>query len=186
MRITHTKGQARTFALEDGGAFLDGDLAALKKAFIGGEDNSESGKPSGAEVFAPRSPVKVGESWTPDLKTIVSAMLDREMAAGVDLEKSRAVFTLKSVERRAGADYGVIEGVLEVPLRQMGPMTLETPILFRITMSLDACIDGTLPDGVLNMAVEMKGKSPVAGPNGQVEMTLDMTATGKATVKTVR
>jgi hypothetical protein len=184
VRVTRTKGRPRTFTLADGGDLLAEDLAALKKAFMGAED--EPGKPSGAEVFAPKSPIKVGESWSPELKTIVSGMLDREMAAGVDLEKSRSVFTLKAVERRAGADYGNIEGLMELALRQVGPLALETPILFKVTMNVDACIDGTLPDGVLTMAVEMRGKSMVSGPNGQVQMTLDMTATGKKTTKTVR
>jgi hypothetical protein len=113
-------------------------------------------------------------------------MFDEEMSGAVDLEKSKTLFTLKSVETRDGAEFGKIEGMMELSLGQMGPMKLETPILFKVSLTADACIDGKLPDGVLVMKAEMKGKSAAAGPSGKIELDLDMTATGKKTAKTAK
>ena len=75
---------------------------------------------------------------------------------------------------------------MELALRQMGPMKFERPIAFRLTMSFDACIDGRLPDGVAVMTAAMKDTSPVAGPAGTIEMTFEMAATAKMTIRTVK
>jgi hypothetical protein len=186
VRITHIKGSSRTFGLEDGGELSADDLTVLKKAFMGpGENEAQAGKPSGAEMLAPKAPVKVGESWSPDLKTLASGLLDDDMSASLDLDKSKSVFTLKAVERRDGAEFGKIGGLIEFALGQLGPMKLETPLIFKIVMNADACIDGTIPDGVMVMTAEMKGVSLVTGPTGKIEVTIDMSASGKHTIRTL-
>ena len=187
VRVSNLKGKPRTFAVEDHTVLSPDDVAVLKSAFMGStEAEREPGALSGREVLAPKHPVKIGESWNPDLVSISKGMLNKEMAGGLDLQKSKAVFTLKRVERRDGVDYGTIEGVMELSVNQIGPMKLETPMMFRINMTMDGCIDGQLPDGVLGMGIEMKGTSKVASPNGELELTFDMTAAGKKTVRTVK
>jgi len=182
--VKHTKGKPREFSLEGGGVIAEPDLAALKKAFMGGEDKPDS--PSGAEMFAPKKPVKVGESWSPDLKLIVKGMFDAEMAEAVDLEKSKSKFTLKSAESRSGADFGKIEGSLELMLGQLGPMKLDVPVSLKMTLNLDASIDGKHPDAVMRVKAEMKGKSSAAGPNGKIDLDLDMSMSGEKSVKTMK
>jgi hypothetical protein len=181
--VKHVKGQPREFSFEGGGAIGPDDLAALKKAFNGGDP--KPGDPTGAEIFAPKSPVKVGESWSPDVKAMVSTM-DAEMANGIDFTKSTATLTLTSVETRAGAVYGKIDGVIQLVMGQMGPMKLDTPLTMKMTLHLDACIDGKQPDGVMGMAMEMKGLTSAAGPAGKIDLDLDMSMTGQKTVKTVK
>ena len=182
--VKEAKGKAREFSYEGGGAIAEGDLPALKKAFMGGDE--KPGEPSGAEMFAPKKPVKVGESWNPDIKTLAKGMFDGEMGEGIDLEKSSCKFTLKAVESRSGADFGKIEGVLIVTLGQMGPMKLETPIALKMQLDLDVCIDGKAPDGLMKAKAEMKGKSSAAGPQGKIEIDIDMSMTGQTSVKSVK
>jgi len=184
VRVKHLKGQPRTFSLDGGGAIGDEDLAVLKKAFMGGED--KPGEPTGADIFAPKAPVRVGESWSPDLRAVATGMFDADVSLAVDLTKSRSTFTLVSVEARSGADYGRMDGLLELALGQLGPMRLDTPIPLKMTVTGDFCIDGTRPDGVIRMEMSMKGASSFAGPAGKIPVDLDMTMNAQKTVRTVK
>jgi hypothetical protein len=182
--VKHTKGKPREFSLEGGAAIAAEDLSALRKAFMGGDD--KPGEPSGADMFAPKKPVKVGESWNPDIKLIAKSMFDSDMAEALDLEKSSCKLTLKSVESRAGADFGKIEGLLVVTLGQFGPMKLDTPMALKLQLDLDACIDGKVPDGQLKLKAEMKGKTSSAGPNGKVDIEIDMSMTGQMSARSLK
>ena len=75
--------------------------------------------------------------------------------------------------------------MIEFALGQLGPMKLETPLVFKIVLGADACIDGTIPDSVMAITAEMKGVSFVTGPAGKIEMTFDMSASGKHTIRTL-
>jgi len=182
--VKQVKGKSREFSYEGGGKIAEEDLPALKKAFMGGEE--KPGQPSGAEMFAPKKPVKVGESWTLDLKVVVKGMFDAEMAEAVQFDKATSKFTLKSVESRNGSDFGKIDGTIELPLGAMGPMKLDTPVVLKMTLEADACIDGKLPDHVLKIKAEMKGKSAAAGPNGKIDIDLDMTMNGNLAARTAK
>ena len=181
--MTDAKGKAREFAVEGGGAISEEDLAGLKEAF---DDAKVEGKPSGSELFAPPKPVKAGESWTSDVKKAVQTMFDEEMAAAIDPAKSKLGFTLKSVETRAGVEFGKIEGTMELAFTSFGPLKLDQPILMKFTVDLDACIDKKLPDGVMKMKGEMKGKSPATTDAGKIEIEMDMTMDMEKTVKTTK
>ena len=181
--LKHAKGKGREFSIDKAEPSAE-DLATLRKAFMAGDE--KPGEATGAEIFAPKKPVKVGESWSPDLKSIVKSMFDAEMAEAIDPAKSKAMFTLKSVESRGGVEFGKIEGVLELALGMMGPMKLETPLMLKMTMDADHCIDGKLPDGAMTLKAELKGKSSAAGPAGKIDIDLDMTMKGQTSTKTVK
>lgn len=182
--VKHAKGKPREFSYEGGTPIAEQDLAPLKKAFMGGDE--KGGEPSGADMFAPKKPVKVGESWSLDLKAVAKGMFDADMADAVLYDKATSKFTLKSVESRNGADFGKIEGVMELPLGSMGPMKLDAPIVLKMTIDADACIDGKLPDHVVKIKAEMKGKTAAAGPNGKIDIDMDMTMSGNLTAKTAK
>jgi len=177
--LTDAKGKHPVFVLEGGGELTKEDLEDLR-SYAG---LKKEGRPSGAELFAPDKPVKVGTTWTKDLKKIVEAMLGNEMAKQVDPAASRVSFTLKSVENRGGAEYGKISGFTELSFIAFGPLKLDRPIAMKFTVDIDACIDGTLPDGEMKMRGEMYGKSPAATEKGQVEIELDFTLEASRTVK---
>jgi hypothetical protein len=182
--VKQAKGKPREFSYEGGGKIAEEDLPALKKAFMGGDE--KPGEPSGAEIFAPKKPVKVGESWSLDLKAVVKNMFDAEMAEAVQYDKASSKFTLKSVETRNGSDFGKIDGVLELPLGMFGPMKLDAPVVLKMVLEADACIDGKLPDHVVKIKAEMKGKTSAAGPNGKIDLDVDMTLTGTMTARTAK
>ena len=161
----------RTFTYADGSALAPEDLEGIKDAF----DEDAGGDKDPAKLLAPGKPVKVGESWTPKV-TDVAKMFEEDMASAVDPKKSSVKFTLKSVEKRDGAEYGKIEGVIELALGAMGPMKLETPLIMKMAVDLDVCVDGSSPAGVMKVKAELKGVSD-AGVEGQkIKLDLDLTA----------
>ena len=107
------------------------------------------------------------------------------MADSFQPAKSKALLTLRSVELRNGVEFGKIDGIVELAVSQLGPMKFEEPMIFKVTMNLDVCVDGKVPDGTLMMTAEMKGTSMMDGPAGKVAMTFDMLMTAKTTARTV-
>jgi hypothetical protein len=161
--VKKSEGQDTEYSYE-GGARLEGeDLDAVRKAFMGNEEKKGS---SAEEMFAPKKPVKVGESWNPPLEAITKGMFDGDMAQAVDLKSSKTMFTLKSVSDRSGVLFGKIEALMDLALTQMGPLKLDTPIKMKMTGDFDVCIDGKIPDGELKLVMVMKGSTTSEGPNG--------------------
>ena len=177
--VKQVKGKDSEFAYADGGAIAEADLAGLKKAF------DEDGDDKAAKALAPPKPVKVGDSWSPDVKE-VAEMFDKDMAAGVDVAKSKAKFTLKAIEKRGGSEFGKIEGTIELAMGAMGPLKLETPIVMKLNAELDVCVDGSLPDGVMKLKAEMKGGSNADAGGTQVKLDLDLNVSGEMTKTTVK
>lgn len=171
VKVKLAKGKEREFAYADGGKISEEDLEALKKAF--GEDDREEA----SKAFAPSKPVKVGESWMPDVAAVARAM-DEELAAAVDAARSKASFTLKAVERRDGADFGKIDGILELALGSMGPLKLETPVVMKMSLEMDVCVDGNSPLGTMKVKGEMKGGSAAEVEGQKFRVDLDILALG--------
>lgn len=165
------KDAEKVFAYADGSPVADADLKGLKDSFDG------SGKGDMSKALAPPKPVKVGESWTPDVMA-VAATFEKGMAEAVDPAKSKGLFTLKSVQVRDGVEFGQIEGTMEFHLGAMGPLKLKTPIVMKITAELDARLDGVAPAGVMKVKGEMKGLSEAQIQDQTIAIDLDMVMTG--------
>ena len=178
--VTEAKGKATAFDLEGGGDLTTEDVEGLKSF----GDLNEDKKVSGKDLFAPDKPVKDGETWTKDVKKVIQAMFDKNMAKSVDAAKSKISFTLKSVEIRGGAEHGKITGVMELLFTSFGPLKLDQPIPMKLSIDVDACIDGRRPDADLRMKGGMKGRSPVTTEQGEMEIEIDFTMEGTRTVKT--
>ncbi len=184
VRVTRSKEGPPAFAYEDGTKPEAEDEQALKEA-VGSDYQSKPG-PTGEEVFAPKKPVKVGESWAPSVKEIAELFMGQEATVAIDVEKSKASFTLKSAEAREGAHIGKIEGILDMVFTQFGPLKLDKPLPARISVQLDAFIDGKRPDGEMRMKMELKGASTVTDPNGtRIDLDMDMLIQSKMTKKTL-
>jgi len=174
VRVKKAKDGEPSYSYADGGALAEADLAALKKVFDEESDDAAS------KALAPGKPVKAGESWSPDIRALAD-MLDKDMAQAVDVSKSSARFTLKSVEKRGAAEFGKIEGSVELALGALGPLKLETPLLMKMTIELDVCVDGSLPDGVAKFKAVMKGASSAEADGNKVNLDVDITSVGHAT-----
>lgn len=177
VRVWQVKGQPTRYAYTDGSEIAAADLDALKGSFNGGGGDDDDGEPNPLE---PPARMRVGESWTPDVKA-VARMFDEEMAESVDLSKSKARFTLNAVEKRKGIEYGKMEGMIELALRNIGPITFDAPVMMRMRVDIDGCIDGKLPDGVLKMAMRMRGTSGASIEGRRLNVDLDMTANSDLT-----
>jgi hypothetical protein len=124
--------------------------------------------------------VKIGETWSPDLDLVAKAFMGQADAAAVDMKKSSAKFTLTSVQSREGKEFGKIQGVFELFLTKMGPITLDPSLPLKFALDMDVCIDGKAQEGELKMTAAMKGKSAVAMPNGETgTLELEMASTGE-------
>lgn len=168
LNVKVAKGQPDAYQYSDGTAVAEEDLAVLRTSFSAGNDEDSN-------PLKPAKPMRVGESWHPDLAA-VAQMFDAEMAKSVDLSKSKAEFTLRSVEKRGGSDFGLIDGSVELSLGAMGPIALEKPIPMSMGVTIDACIDNSSRDGVMKMTMKMKGASNTSIGEHAVKLDIDMLA----------
>jgi hypothetical protein len=161
-----------TFTYEDGEAIAPEDLEVLSK--LPDYSDKKPGEPSGEEIFAPKTPVALGESWTPDIELMAQAFGGGAVA--IDPGQSSATATLKSVTTRDGVDFGQIELSMDLYLTKFGPMQLDKPVLMKMSAHIDACIDGQQPDGAMTMTGESEGETEasVEGTPRKLHLSLDM------------
>lgn len=177
--VKRVKGQPDRFTYADGARLSKEDLEALSDAFFtedGDDDDATS-------AFAPSKPVRIGESWSPDVKVVAKMFSDEETT--VDASGSKVRLRLKSVEQRGGVEYGKIDGVFELAMRSLGPLTFETPILMKIALDMDVCIDGTSEDGVLKMKLRIKDSSSTRVEDTKMKIDLDMAVDGDMSQTTI-
>jgi len=170
------------FTFDNGEAVTAEDAKVL--AGFGDSDN-KPGEPSGEEIFAPKQPVTVGETWTPDVAMIAQGL---QFGDAIDLKRSSAKAKLKSAETRNGVEFGKIDVVVELWLTKFGAMRLDSPVVVKVGVDMDVCIDGTQPDGVMRVTAEVKGDSwgTLESNSRRARISLDMTMSVLETQKTVK
>jgi len=164
--LIEKKGDKYEFSVGDkplGGKAAD----VLGKEFNKKTDTDE-------EAFLPKKPVKVGDSWKPDLPALAKELGSEGMT--VDVEKSKATATLKKVYKKGDATYGVIDVDLELVVTKVGGGGMEISLndgsKLTLKIELDGCIDGTQSTGTSKMS--MKGN--LAGDVMGVALTIALTA----------
>ena len=168
------------FTYEDGSELEEDDLAGVKDALSKKKEKKE-GQPEIQDVLEPGKPVKVGDSWDLDPKKFAAGMMDDEES--FDLEKSSGTMKLISVEKRGGAQYGKLEGEIELVAEKMGPVTLNKPIKLKFKLELDVCIDASQPSGTIKIDAGMKGKRTAEANGQEFELDIDMDMGGTMTVE---
>ena len=171
LQVKRVKGQPDQFKYADGSSLAKVDLDALKSALF-----TNSGDEKETAALQPPKPVKVGESWSPDIKTLAKLFSDDEM--DVVLAGSKARFLLRSVEMRGDVEFGKIEGSIEFAVKTMGPLALDTAIPVTLTVNMDVCVDGTSEEGTLKMTMRMKGSTTARVEATKLKIDIDMAAVG--------
>jgi hypothetical protein len=118
-------------------------------------------------VFAPKSPVKIGETWK-IAKEALGGLLG-ELKDGADFDKFKGQGKLVKVYQKDGKQWGTLDITFSVPLKKFGPLDLDKPIPFDLKMTLDTAIDGSSTANQLKGTLKLAGKSTVE-QNGQTIM----------------
>lgn len=180
--VTKDQASKNRFAFDDGTPVSTEDATALAGLW---DSESKPGELSGEEIFAPKSPVGVGEEWMPDIATIAQGL---NLGDGVDLKRSTVKAMLKSTEMRDGVEFGHIKLVMDLWVTKFGPMQLNNPILMKAEGDIDACIDGAQPDGIMNLSMDAKGNSTasVDSPPREVQISIDLELRMQQRQKTIK
>ena len=164
--------------------FTVGDKAVTGKAaeLLGKEFNKKA--ETDEEAFLPKKPVKVGDTWKPDLPELTKELSAEGMT--VDAAKSSATAKLTKVYKKGDATFGVIAVDLELAVTKVGPAGMEIPLAdgskLTIKVELDGCIDGTLATGTSKMT--MKGN--LAGEVMGVALTIALNASNSGSSEEVK
>jgi hypothetical protein len=163
VKVTQKDG-VKEFAYEDGAEIPAADLKGLKAAF-------GSKKGQGGNGWQPKEPVKIGESWTPDIDDLIKSMSD---GMTIDAKTAKGTMTLKSVEKREGREFARVTGKIEMEATQLGKLDLEKRLPLVMEVDADFCPDAGVKDGTLKMTFTAKGSSPVSAEGQEFEIELDM------------
>jgi len=175
VKVTMKDG-VRDFATEDGAAITPEDLKGLRAAF-----GAKRGQ--GGTGWQPKKPVKIGESWTPDIDDIIKSMGD---GMAIDPKTAKGTMTLKSVEKREGRDFARVVGTIEMEATKLGPLDLGKPLPLVMEIDSDFCYEAGAIDGSLKMIFAAKGTSPVTSDGQEFEVTLDMKVEGNGIKKALK
>ncbi len=190
--VTIDEDGTRGYRYEGGDELTPEETTDLHQSFLGGapKPKREKGETSGTEAFMPGKPVKVGESWDVDLKAAIKSSAGPGRELTIDETRSKGRMTLVRVETRDGIEFGRVEGCFELAITRMGNLELDTPLVYKVTATLDVAIDGKHGDGVGTFVIEFKGTADFrkVGADKAKTLTMDMDVFGSAkhTVKTVK
>jgi hypothetical protein len=174
----------REFSYSDGTAPDGEDLEAIKRAFY--RPNNAKKDPAVEKLLAAPKSLKIKDSWTPPGAAFLRRMLDREMARDVDYDKSKVVFTLKSVRPGRDVPIATVEGKFDIVLRRMGPIELDNPLTINSVGTVEVSMDGR-PDREITTKMELLGQSATSAPNGRkVIVDVDVSGQTSFTQETVK
>jgi len=135
-------GERYGFAIDGGGPLAGPEARLLDEEF---NKKPNAGREQFEDLFLPKRAVAVGDSWEPDLSA-VARVFAANGGLPVDLSKATGKGTLVKVHKQDGKQFGVMEFKAELPLKDT---TTADKVTFlpggklTLTVSLDACIDGT-------------------------------------------
>ena len=147
--VTISKGFEK-YTFEADGQPVAGEAAAL----LNKEFNTPD-EPDADELMLPKKPVKAGDTWELDGKQVAKAFADD---LKVDADKVKASGKLVKVYDKDKAKYGVIEYTIDLPVTgvlQEGRTADALPgSQLTITLTVDACIDGSVYGGTSTLKVD--------------------------------
>jgi hypothetical protein len=159
--LIEKKGDKYRFQIEDGKELTGMDAEALDNEF-----NSKKNGPSEEEIFEkillPGKPVKVGDTWKIDTTEMFKAMT-KEAAA----KDAKASGKLLEVYEKNGHKFGKMDIEIETPITDFGgdKMKVAKGSKLKMTLHIDACIDGSSRDGAVKaeMFMDIEGTFDAGG-----------------------
>jgi hypothetical protein len=157
----------------EGGKELTGEEATyLEEEFNRGRGDLDMQK-----LMLPGKPVAVGEVWKIAPTDLLKAWELEQHGLIVDTARTTASGKLLEVQTRNGRQFGKLEFLLEVPLKELsvGNEKAAFQAGSRMTMQLigETCIDGTVGGGAARATTTMTGTANIPLPDGtQGRMTI--------------
>jgi len=157
---------AWTWTLEGGLPLTNEDYAAMSE-----------GLGRGYGVFVNESlgsgrPVKVGDSWHPDVGALSRLYSDPDTV--IDVAASRATCRLASTAKRGEAMFGKVDLDIDFSVVQAESGVLNEPLHYVLRGSVSGCLDGSSPEVALKATLTMKGKRNAIRPGTTASLDLDV------------
>jgi hypothetical protein len=160
----------------DGKELPEADAAVLAKEFAKqSDDQTEIEK-----AILPKNPVKLNDSWKVDMAPLV-----KDAAKGGDMEldaaRCKGTGTLLKAYKKDNKQYGEMKVVLTLGIKSLGKgeekITAKDGAVATMELHLDACIDGSVNNGISKMVMDMD----VKGSAGGVQLSIVLQTKGEET-----
>jgi hypothetical protein len=144
------KGKEKyTFSVD--GKAVTGEAADMLDKEFNKKDEDEM-----EDLMLPKKAVKAGDTWDVDVKSL-SKMFGEQMT--VDEDKAKVTGKLVKLYDKDKAKWGVLEFTIDMPVKSVtvGPDTQADATAgskLKITLTLDACVDGTVYGGTSTAKIE--------------------------------
>lgn len=183
--ICTRSGRFFDFALEGGGKLTDAALDLLHEEFKHKDETDDLEK-----LFLPADRVAVGESWKCNVKELVKAMLPEIGSEAIDIAKATGTGTLNKVYARDGANFGIIDIGLDLPLLSFGEagdmIKADAGSVMKLRITLDVCIDGTQTLGTMTAKIDATIAGTIAAGDQKVTVKARITGSSTETQKPVK
>lgn len=176
-------GKKKTFSYEGRTVLYEKQKDGRFRVGVVGKDELEpadaeklvekANKPSESDAimkqFAPKKPVKVGDSWPLDAKLVATAMESK-----VDEAKSSVTVKLLKVTQRGKTPIGTFELDAKLAVSAMTgkvEMSFDPPIEFTMKGTMELVIDGSSTENTADIEMAMKGSGKwknAGGASGKI------------------
>jgi hypothetical protein len=149
--VFELKGNAYQAVLQSGPVNDPEKLADLAKLA------KNANKDSDVRALLPKTPVKVGDSWTISREALEVYLADAKDDA--DLPNAKAAGKLVKAYKQDGQQWGTLEYAFYIPLKKLGPLALNKPIPMQMKITVDTAIDGSSTASRSTGTASLKGSS---------------------------
>jgi hypothetical protein len=173
--VIEKKGEKYVFIMDGGRELSEADATALTKEF-----NAKKSELDLEEAILPKKLVSVGESWKIDMKPIV-ADLDNSGSLRFDPNRATGTGKLTKVYRQSTRQFGVMEIKLDLPIKAMmqgdKEVAADPGSKATMTITFDACIDGSVHVGTMNMKLNVQLNATTMATEGRTKISVLVTGT---------
>src|SRR5579885_3110599 len=181
--LIEKKGDRYRFQIEGGKPLAGKDAEELNKEF--NEFNIDTSKLD--KLMVPEKPVAVGEGWEIDAAAVVKELLSGNEDIAVDVPRAKVTGKLVRAYRKDGKQFGVLEYMLDLPLKAFKVEDEKIPLLagskMFLKVEMDGCIDGSDVTADVKVTGGMSVSAVIKDEDGKAKakMNLSTDVSGKET-----